>query len=1113
MQVLADDTVAGPVAQTAGGGRRDRHFVGWAIDPRFLVAVLGALLYHGVLSIYGTYRNTYDAYVHIFFADHWTRGWFDHWDPRWYTGFTLTSYPPLSQQSVAAVSFLTGDLRLAFGIVQASAMVLMTIGMYRFAQLWVSKEAAGWAAIWLVFSSAMAETIHVFGQLPTTYSLAMLLNALPFTYRWIVRGRGSDLAKAWALTAATTGAHHVTTLFGSVFITAPVLALALVECFRTELTDEPGAQPRFVTKANWWALVMRRLRRVLWPVLRTGVFGVGTIALLLLVVFPYWAWSKSDPITQVSIPHASRDNFLVNLNAGLVFWLIPYGMLLFAMPYVFYKGFSTKAWPLASSIALLALLGTGGTTPLPKLLLGGAFDVLTLDRFTLWASILMLPLAGEFMVSLLHGNLARWLQAQFGLLVQRGMVVFMVLGLALASIFVVNLTQFRKFQPAPIDMQPIVNFLQKDEHWRWRYMTLGFGDQMAWLSAQTTAAQVDGNYHSARRLPEMTTTPVERLEGAKFSGVPGLGSLQQFINVPDKYSLKYIFSNDQFYDPLLFFAGWQRIQLLENGIAVWEREDIPVLPEALPRKEIPLYQRLMFGILPPLALVMAAVAVTASYWQIPLLFIGEVLGMRPWVERVMAQIMRPFRWLAGRLDRWLLVASTLPPSTRGRAPRWQLYLHLLLRRFRYRMGSPSPTARQARAALLLLLFGVIIGVATLRIVAYFRDPLYLITTYYDDLDFRRFEAAYQRLNPDTRPPFDQYLLNLSVQGGLVASYSKLDSLHTHILAADAEQMRVQVDTRYITALSYYTDTQTLILTNHPSVGWRIEPAPIDIRIPPDQFLRRPTLDWLSISQRRPDSTVVDFTQVLDRPELQVLAARLVQRDGKRYSLVGEVVNRDVDPADVTVTGYIYDDKDQLLTQYNAGAAMMHKLLPGEITPFRVDFEGVAGLALTDTRGPIAFEPNAAWDYTLPANTQLGRFELDAKAVVTQRDLHRDVGVQGLRVEPQEVGYVLKGTLLNSGVMEAVIPNLLVTFYDATGAVVWVDQYFVPQAVRPQRSTAFTMSLTRREELTLLDLPGVTATVSRPAVAPGALGPDWIGLPPAMGFAYLRVSVNYFTGVN
>ena len=213
------------------------------VNQQLLVALLSAFVYHGSLLLFGTYRNTYDAFVHIFFADHWTRGWFDHWDPRWYTGFPLTSYPPLSQQSVAALSFVTDDLLLAFVIVQTCAMMALALGMYRFARIWVSDEGAGWAAIWLVFSTAMAETVHVFGQLPTTFSLALLLNALPFTYAWIRYGKSSDLLKAWALTAATTGAHHVTTLFGSVFITAPVIVLALVESFRRPLPDESPIRP------------------------------------------------------------------------------------------------------------------------------------------------------------------------------------------------------------------------------------------------------------------------------------------------------------------------------------------------------------------------------------------------------------------------------------------------------------------------------------------------------------------------------------------------------------------------------------------------------------------------------------------------------------------------------------------------------------------------------------------------------------------------------------------------------------------------------------------------------------------------------------------------------
>ncbi len=276
------------------------------------------------------------------------------------------------------------------------------------------------------------------------------------------------------------------------------------------------------------------------------------------------------------------------------------------------RGLLSSAWPLAASLALLTLLGTGGTTPIPRLLLGGAFDILTLDRFTFWGTIAILPFAGHFVESLLHGRVRAVLAEQLGALFPR--LVAAVLGVAVVGVALLsaNLAQHRPFQPAAIETAPIVSFLEKDGHDRWRYLTLGFGDQMAWLAAQTTAESVDGNYHSARRLPELTSTPVERLEGAKYSGVPGLGSLQQLLAVPEKYHLKFVFSNDQFYDPLLSASGWQRLPTLENGIEVWQRDDVAPLPAGRPRLELPLWQRLMWGVL-PLAAMSAGVAVLFAH--------------------------------------------------------------------------------------------------------------------------------------------------------------------------------------------------------------------------------------------------------------------------------------------------------------------------------------------------------------------------------------------------------------------------------------------------------------------------------------------------------------------
>jgi hypothetical protein len=1082
------------------------------LNPQLLMAMLGALIFHGGLSVFGTYRYTYDAYVHIFFADHWTRSWFDHWDPRWYTGFTLTSYPPLSQQSVALLSFLTDDLRLAFALVQTTAMIVMALGMYRFARIWVSEEAAGWAAVWLVFSSAMAETIHVFGQLPTTYSLGLLLNALPFAYAWIDRGRYRDLIRAWALMAATTGAHHVTTLFGSVFITAPVIALAILQHFRTPLPDEPQSRPLLVDHANWRALVIRRLRRILNPTVRSGIFGVGTIFLLLLVVFPYWAWSKADPITQVPIPHASRDNFLQNLNAGLVFWLIPYGMLLFTFPYVFFKGASTKAWPLTASIALLALLGTGGTTPIPKMLLGGAFDILTLDRFTLWASILMLPLAGEFVVSLRHRGLARWLTNQFGRLTWRTVQAALLVGLLVFTIFSVSLTQFRRFQPDPIDMQPILNFISKDEHWRWRYLTLGFGDQMAWLSAQTTAVQIDGNYHSARRLPELTTTPVERLEGAKFRGIPGIGSLQQFLTVPDKFNVKFVFANDRFYDPLLYFYGWHQLQRLENGIVVWERADIPTLPEYLPRKEVPLYHRWMFGLLPVGALASAIITVTASYWSLPFRLLAEFLGISGLARR----LPHPKNTLPQRIwqtfDQRLLLLSQVPARESGPYPPWQVWLRFA-RRFSLKQMKPaSPTARQVRTALLALTLLVLIVTGYNRYLTYQSDPIKTIETYYDDLDFRRFAAAHARLNPRTRPDFDQYLLQLSVTGGIVASYGKLDSLYTTILSQEQNFMKVQVQTTLITSLSYYTDTVTHALTRLDDNRWYIEPDPVNITAPPEQFVRQPALNWLAQDKGRVGTDRNDFSSLLDRPELQILSARLVQTTDQQFSVVGEVQNIDADPADLTVTALLYDHQNKELTRYNANAGMIHKLLPQEITPFRVDFEGVAGLALDKIVDPLDFNPTRSWGYTPPGDVQLGDFTVYAKAVLTQHDLERALGLQNLAVtaDPATGQLMLHGQVINHGITEAIVPHMLLTLYDEAGRVMWMDHYFLRESVRSQRTLDFKLPVSPVESLRIWPQSG-TLVPAEPVPLPNRSRSDFIELPAGYGFRYLRVSLNYFTG--
>ena len=164
-----------------------------------LLLALGAgLLFHGGLGAF-THGNTYDAYIHMFFADSYNRSWFDTWEPRWYTGFSTTSYPPGTHMIMGALAHLI-PLEAAFVFTQTLGVLILILGVYRFSLIWVPPRAAGYAALSLTLAASVTETIHIFGQLPTIFSLGLFLNALPHVFAWLVgekkrSGIGADFCQ------------------------------------------------------------------------------------------------------------------------------------------------------------------------------------------------------------------------------------------------------------------------------------------------------------------------------------------------------------------------------------------------------------------------------------------------------------------------------------------------------------------------------------------------------------------------------------------------------------------------------------------------------------------------------------------------------------------------------------------------------------------------------------------------------------------------------------------------------------------------------------------------------------------------------------------------------
>lgn len=535
--------------------------------------LLLALAVHGPLLLMQLPAMSYDAFTHMFFASHYASHWFNPWNEKWFAGFSQTTYPPLAHQLIALFSFVFGIVE-SYMFVQLVAILLIAVGVLRYARLWVDEQSASYAAVGSVFLGSLAILTYQAGQINTILGAAVTLNAVPYFYRWLRNATFSNLVKSVLLTVCAAAIHHLT-LFTIVLFATPIIWLAIVD------RNVEGAEAS-----------------VGGVITRTVAFGVLTGVGIAIVLLPFWIAFFKNPVTQLPIPHPSRDNYLFNLHTALNFWIIPYGALILVVPFIFIRGISNRRLrPLFFGWWLTTMIGLGGTTPVAKLIFGRLFYVLTFERFTFLSTLMALPLAGLLAAELINKYGRKALVPVFVATVFTG-----AMGVA-----------WLKFSPIfdlEFKTQPIVQFLNRDDHSKFRYLTLGFGSEFSKVSMETNATTVDGDYNSARLLPEMTAYGAGKLDNAKFYGLAGMESLRAMLKHANQYGLKYIFVRDRYYEPLLAFAGWRQTEFYDNGtVQLWVKDDVPPAQKMDFGEPPPAWQGLMWGLLPMAVAVLSLLSV------------------------------------------------------------------------------------------------------------------------------------------------------------------------------------------------------------------------------------------------------------------------------------------------------------------------------------------------------------------------------------------------------------------------------------------------------------------------------------------------------------------------
>jgi hypothetical protein len=535
-----------------------------------LLAVAFAFVFHSALTLTGAYRWSYDAYTHMFFADHYVRSWFGLWEPRWFGGFYVTTYPPLVHQCLALLSLVLG-LEAAYQVLSLMLMVLIPIAVYHFARVFVSGESAGYASLLSVFLPSIGQAAYYAGQLTTLFGLVSSLFASVCLYRFLSGGRAVDFALVLSLLGVSVSSHHLSALF--------LLPLCLLLSLVMVIWKPP--------KEVGWKKIVFRL------VLITVVGGL----VCLLVVYPFWVFLLGAEM-QAPIPHGSREVFSNPGWADVYFWNM-YGVSLIFVPLAcVFVVKNRRLVPLFLAGLFMFVMGLGGTTALP-LVLGEWWKWLTYDRFAVWAEVTLLPISGWIckVVSdrLPKFKLGRLLLA--GLLVSLAVNTWWVSGSALYF-----------GHPSEVRVEEVKAFLDQDGRWRWRYLTLGFGEaQLARLSMTVNATTLDGVYYTGRLLPILRESGVGIIDASKYyseiMGEPGLTLLSKVLSDASSYSLRWVFCSDPFYEPILVAHNFVRLGTLSDGITtVWHREGVPMLPSnAFERSEISA-SGLMWGTSPMISL-------------------------------------------------------------------------------------------------------------------------------------------------------------------------------------------------------------------------------------------------------------------------------------------------------------------------------------------------------------------------------------------------------------------------------------------------------------------------------------------------------------------------------
>ncbi len=325
--------------------------------------------------------------------------------------------------------------------------------------------------------------------------------------------------------------------------------------------------------------------------------------------------------------------------------------------------------------------------------------------------------------------------------------------------------------------------------------------------------------------------------------------------------------------------------------------------------------------------------------------------------------------------------------------------------------------------------GIVSGEALPGVGGSANTPEAAVRSLLGDVQAHDWNRAYSLLANASDFDKEAFIHDVSGNYGSLRTFSSLEGSRTRVLNQDPEQALVRADMHWSTAVGPIYDVKELKVvrqTGNWKVVWPLEKQPtVPPQVVPVTYLR-----WDVIYRGPKDDW---GTQNVDSPQVRIVSMNAVQY-GDAVVIVGEVVNEDTVPAFVDINAILVGKNGQDLDQESSFDKIQHTLLPKQVSPYRIDFPG----------------------YSL---RQVKSVRMDAKAMLVPASADPVIAVLDQREQTNVLGRkVLSGNLLNESGRIVNIAQVLATYYDSNGKVIWVSDGYVDRALLPQTPEPFAVNM-------------------------------------------------------